>query len=202
MNKVDTIMALGNLLQYYYTDLTYINNFQKYKAGQLKTEDYLQKSDGSFKSFINEFRVARNIEKGKTDELLKMAMIYTSEGEGDGICVDLFAEFLNEVGITHGKTMTSLASKVLFLNDPWNILPIDNLVKRAVNLRENKYDSYKIKYNEFKKNHILEINESLASVEEHLNIIEAPFIGELRDIQTIRFNRFLDKILWTIGKKK
>ncbi|RIH66180.1 hypothetical protein D1164_04520 [Mariniphaga sediminis] len=200
MNKIDRIMALGNLLQYYYTDLIYINNFQKYKAGQLKTEDYLQKSDGSFKSFINEFRVARNIEKGKTDELLKMAMIYTSEGEG--IYVDDFAEFLNEIGITHGKTMTSLASKVLFLNNPWNILPIDNLVKRAVNLRENKYESYKVKFNEYKRNHMLEINESLASVEKHLNIIEAPFMGKLPDIQTIRFNRFLDKILWTIGKKK
>lgn len=198
--NIDTIMALGNLLQYYHTDLIYINNFQRYKAGQLKTDDYLQKSNGSFKSFINEFRVARNIKKDKTKELLDLTMACIIEDNRIG--VDDFAELLNKVGITHGKTMTSLASKVLFLNDPWNILPIDNLVKRAVDLKENKYSLYELKFNEYKNNHILEINNNLAYVEEFLKILEAPFMGEIKDIQTIRLNRFIDKILWTIGKKK
>lgn len=198
--KLNYIFALGNFIQYYYTDLTYIYNFQQHKSGQIKTNEYLKNSPGTFKAFINEFRVARNIEKSKTKDLLE----YTTQwiAKTKTIQVDDFADFLKTKGITHNKTMTSLASKILFLNDPWKILPIDNLVKNAVGLKINKYNLYELKFKDFESRNLNEINKSLASVQQHVDIIESNFKGEINNIETIRKNRYLDKILWTIGQKK
>ncbi|MEM8908680.1 MAG: hypothetical protein AAGD05_12595, partial [Bacteroidota bacterium] len=55
------IQASGTLLATYYTDLCYLQNFQKYKAGQLSEAQYLSTEPGMFKKFLNEFRVARNV---------------------------------------------------------------------------------------------------------------------------------------------
>jgi hypothetical protein len=165
----------------------------------LKTNEYLQKSTGTFKSFINEFRVARNVEKSKTKELLESTIEWI--GKNENVEVDNFAEFLNIKGITHGKIMTSLASKILFLNDPWNFLPIDNLVKKAVGLKRNKYNLYELEVTKFKSTNLSEMNKCLESVEKHLKIIETPFQKKISNIKVIRQNRFLDKVLWTIGRK-
>ena len=155
-------------------------------------------SPGTFKAFINEFRVARNIEKSKTKDLLEYTTRWIAKTKT--IQVDDFAYFLKTKGITHNKTMTSLASKILFLNDPWKILPIDNLVKNAVGLKINKYNLYELKFKDFESRNLNEINKSLASVQQHVDIIETSFKGKINDIDTIRKNRFLDKILWTIGR--
>ena len=48
------IQALGNLLEYYYSDLNYIRNFHRYKAGKINPSDYLIKAKGSFKTFIKD----------------------------------------------------------------------------------------------------------------------------------------------------
>ena len=40
--------------------------------------------------------------------------------------VDVLANELNRLGLTHDKKiMTSLASKILFLNNPYEIFPLD-----------------------------------------------------------------------------
>lgn len=196
----EQVQALGNLLQFYHSDLTYIRDFQRYKHGKLDTGYYLSESNGTFKSFINEYRVARNVEKSKTDLLLQLTMQWVKKKNSN--YVDDFAKLLKEKGITHGKVMTSLSSKILFLNDPWTILPLDNLAKQAVGLKTNIYSQYLPRVEEFKQKNKREIESCLNSVSKHLKIIENDFNGEIENIEMIRYNRFVDKLLWTIGRSK
>ncbi len=194
----ENIQALGNLLANYHSDLTYIRNFQKYKSNNKTSSEYVKNSKGNFKAFINEFRVARNVKKGKTDILLSLTTEWVKQKQGDH--VDEFAQHLKNNGITHGKVMTSLASKILFLNNPWSILPLDNLAKKAVGLRGNSYTNYLPLIDIFITNNKNEINTMLSSVDEHLAIIEKEFQGEIENLELIRHNRFVDKILWTQGR--
>lgn len=195
---IQYIQALGNLLTYYHSDLMYIREFHRYKNGEIDTREYLEKSVGTFKAFLNEFRVARCFDKTKIDILLQMTIDYTCSD--DSTDVDRFAESLNRKGITHGKLPTSLASKILFLNNPWNILPIDNQVKKTFGLRRNLYDAYYPRSKEFKKKNEIEINRYLNSIDKYLTTIEATFCNEIENLKAIRFNRFVDKILMIIGQ--
>ena len=197
---INEIQAIGNLLQYYHSDLTYISEFHKHKTGKFGLNDYLKKNSGTFKSFINEFKIARNVDKTKTKELLNQTFEWINNEDPNDI--DSFAEHLKLNGITHGKKVTSLASKILFLNNPWEILPIDRLGKKATNLSENNYSKYKTLIKEFREKEKTEIENCLNSVEHYLNIIEKDFKGKIRDLKIIRENRFIDKLLWTTGKNK
>lgn len=193
----ENIQSLGNLLATYYSDLVYIRNFHRFKNGKINFEDYIQNSPGKFKSFINNYRVARNVQKGFTNILLKSTSEWISTStEND---VDKFANRLLSRDITHGKIMTSLASKILFLNNPWEILPIDSLAKHTVGLKNNLYADYIPLTNKFRADYKTEIFELLNSVENHLKIIESEFINEIENIKLIRENRLIDKMLWTSG---
>ena len=198
VSDLQYIQALGNLLTYYHSDLMYIREFHRHKNGKIGTKEYLEKSNGTFKAFINEFRVARNIDKTKTNILLKQTIDWTCSVYHDD--VDGFAESLNSNGITHNKVMTSLASKILFLNNPWVILPMDSLAKKSLGLQNNIYSNYFPLTQEFRDNNEDDISRFLNSIDEHLTTIEAPFYNEIENLKTIRFNRFVDKILWTIGR--
>ena len=195
---IQEIQALGNLLEFYYTDLIYIRNFQKYKAGEIDKTEYLKKEDGTFRSFLNEYRVARNVDKTKTEELLQLTTEWVRTNKSTD--VDAFAKHLKESGITHGKTMKSLASKILFLNNPWKIIPFDSLAKKAVKLQENDYSEYLKRAMKYQEDNESYLNNCLGTVEQHLITIEQKFEGKLEDILRIRQNRFLDKVLWTIGR--
>lgn len=197
--NTDNIQALGNLLVTYHSDLSYILNFQRHKVGELSSSEYLLKSNGTFQSFLNEFRVARNLEKTKTDILLDLTMDWVINENPHN--VDGFAELLKNKGITHGKTMTSLASKILFLNDPWTILPLDSLAKKTVRLKNNIYSDYLPLTVDFQEKNKKEMKECLMSIDKHLTIIEAPFQNEIHKINIVRQNRYTDKILWTMGRK-
>ena len=197
---INGIQAIGNLLQYYHSDLTYILEFHKYKTGKFDLNNYLKKNTGTFRSFINEFKIARNVDKTKTRELLEKTFEWINNEDPNDI--DSFAEHLKLNGITHGKKVTSLASKILFLNNPWEIIPIDRLGKKATNLSENNYSKYQILIKEFREKKKTEIENYLISVDQHLNLIESNFDRKIRDLKIIRENRFVDKMLWTIGKNK
>lgn len=194
------IQTLGNLLATYNSDLNYIRNFHKYKKNEISTKDYLLKSTGTFKSFINDFRVARNVEKAKTSTLLNLTSNWIKNKNSDN--VDEFAEHLKMKGITHGKIMTSLASKILFLNNPWKILPLDNLAKKAVGLKNNNYSNYLPLTEIYIEKSNNEIYSLLSSIDKHLKIIEKEFEQEIENIEVVRKNRFIDKLLWTEGRMK
>ena len=95
------IQALGNLLSTYHSDLTYIRDFHRHKNEKLSATEYLKKSAGTFKSFIDEFRVARNVDKTKTDTLLGLTTEWIKQKHFDN--VDDFAEQLKDNGITKEK---------------------------------------------------------------------------------------------------
>ena len=193
------IQAIGNLLENYYSDLNYISNFHRYKSGKISKNDYLKKSEGSFKNFINGYRIARNVKKAQTGQLLKLTIKWTKSNLKND--VDNFAAYLYKNGITRHESSKSLASKILFLNNPWDILPMDTLSRKAVNLNDNDYKKYKEKVEEFKHDRKSEINRYLNSINKQLTFIEKKFKNEIRNINLIRKNRMIDKMLWSKGRQ-
>src|ERR1700687_4057845 len=103
-------------------------------------KDYAAKGDHSFYNFLSEFRVARNIRKDGAYNTLQALNEWLKEDSD--IDVDGFANFLKKKRLTHQKVMTSLSSKILFLNRPENIMPIDNRVKKSVAQKNNLYAEY------------------------------------------------------------
>jgi len=178
--KIKYIEALGNLLATYRSDLFYIKRFN------------------DFKRFINDFRVARNISKDYVDKFLDELQNWINGNQSND--VDQLATKVRGLGYTHGKVMTSLCSKVLFLNNPYEIIPIDQLAKRAIGYRGNRYSEFKSKLDLFRDNHTKEINSYLDSVKNHIDQIEMDFKGDILNIEVIRQNRYLDKIMWTSGR--
>ena len=134
------IESIGNFLTYYRADLYYIKQFQDFKEGKISADDYIKKEAGSFYSFLIDFRVVRNFPSGTVDKLLAETSLWIKNGDSDN--VDLFAEKLANSGLTRGKIMASMASKILFLNNPWHIIPMDSLARKTLNQKQNKYSVY------------------------------------------------------------
>jgi hypothetical protein len=106
--------------------------------------------------------------------------------------VDKFANDLNKNKITHdGKIMNSLASKILFLNNPEEIIPIDTLNKRALGAKSNCYNDFMQRIKLFK----------LESIEPLLSEVEMNFKTLKINFNKYRITRYTDKLLWTKGKK-
>lgn len=189
------IKSIGNFLSTYNSDLNYIQQFQKFKTGLLAPADYLKKSTGTFYQFLIEFRVMRNVNKEKVAELLTETKIWTADSVP--VNVDRFALHLCDRGLTHEKIMTSLSSKILFLTDPWTIFPFDSLAKKSLGQKTNIYSEYAPRIEKFKKANLEFANDTFESIKSYVIDIESDFKNELRDIETIRLNRFIDKLLWT-----
>ena len=198
VKEIKYIEALGNLLATYRSDLFYIKRFNDFKNGRVSKADYLTKEDGSFRRFINDFRVARNISKTHVDEFLDELQNWINGSQSND--VDHLATKAKGLGYTHGKVMTSLCSKVLFLHNPYEIIPIDQLAKKAIGYRGNKYSEFRSQLDSFRINHTKEINSYLVSVSNHIDQIEKGFTRDIPNIEVIRQNRYLDKIMWTTGR--
>lgn len=190
------IQALGHFLAFYATDLSYIDNFQKYKTSPTNP-NYSTKEIGSFYAFLVEFRVIRNISTGATKQILEQTINWVNGSNPDD--VDAFAEILLKTGLTHNKTPTSMASKILFLNNPWKIIPMDSLARKTLKQKENIYHMYlKILENYTNENQlVLEKYEEITN--DLVNIIHNDYAG-LKDLNIISKNRMLDKLLWASGK--
>ena len=112
--------------------------------------------------------------------------------------VDALTTHIQSGGVTHGKRMVSLSSKLLFLNNPRMIIPLDTRARRALGVSKNEYAAYSSKVNEFKNNHNSDLLQQLESNKKSLSSIEAKF-ADIQGLEEIRFNRFLDKVLWVKG---
>lgn len=194
----ETIQATGNFLSTYYTDLRYIRNFHRFKNGSLSAEEYLNGGTGSFYSFMVEFRVIRNITKGSSDELLREAVKWSKRKNADD--VDLFAEHLRKTGITRGQTMTSMASKILLLNNPWRIMPMDSLARRTLNQSESRYAVYADNMETYRRMNKTTLDSVMDTTDSLAAVLEREFKAEMKDLKSIRRNRITDKLLWTLGK--
>ena len=194
MNK-EQIQAIGNFLQYYSTDLNYIKKFQDIKLNKLSSGYYVSKDEGTFYSFLIEYRVVRNFMKGATDRLLVETQKWISGTNPDN--VDLFAERLANSDLTRGNKTTSLASKVLFLNDPWTILPMDINTRGAFKQTYNTYSLYIQNLGRYRNTHSAIIVESLKYINPLAEMVEQDYKGKIKDMHIIRENRMIDKLLWS-----
>lgn len=191
------IQAIGNFLTYYQADLNYIRKFQDFKNGKITPENYIKKVDGSFYSFLIEFRVVRNFPSGTVDKLLAETFKWINSENPDD--VDLFAEKLANSGLTRGKLMASMASKILFLNNPWKIIPMDSLARKTLNQKQNKYSIYNEKLIKFRKENETIFESSINYTNPLTTIIHSEF-EDLENLNLICKNRIVDKLLWTNGK--
>ncbi|MBF01174.1 hypothetical protein [Flavobacterium coralii] len=194
-----TTQAIGNFLQYYESDLYYIQQFQRYKSGE-NTLCYTEKRKGSFYTFLTEFRVIRNFKEGKTQIILEKTIEWLNYNCNSND-VDSFALKLYETGITHNKIPVSMASKILFLNDPYNIIPMDRLARLTLNQKENNYSTYQKNLQQFKFEKKQEITKCLEIIMPLIKKINNSY-GELPYLDKIAEQRIIDKILWVTGKSK
>lgn len=185
--------TLGFFFAFYESNLHHIRNFQRFKNGKLPFSDYSTKGDHTFPKFLSDFKVARNVIKGGNPELLTLTSKWIkNKNEHD---VDSFAILINNNNLTHGKVMTSLSSKILFLNDPYKILPIDTQVRKSVSQKSNLYSEY---VKEARKKMLTkEFKDILNYIEQFSIQVEKNYKKELPKISQIRGNRLLDIFLWS-----
>ena len=175
----------------------YIKQFQDFKEGKISADDYIKKEAGSFYSFLIDFRVVRNFPSGTVDKLLAETSLWIKNGDSDN--VDLFAEKLANSGLTRGKIMASMASKILFLNNPWHIIPMDSLARKTLNQKQNKYSVYNKNIETFINENETFLVKSIYYTNPLTEIIHKEF-PDLKDLNFICKNRIVDKLLWTSGK--
>ncbi|MCB0457458.1 MAG: hypothetical protein R2776_03495 [Flavobacteriaceae bacterium] len=197
MNSIQ-IKAIGNFLQYYETDLNYIREFQNFKKGTIELSLYKDKVPNGFYKFLIEFRIIRNIPSGTSKELLIETQNWVKNNNADN--VDLFVEKLLGNDISRKKRLVSLASKVLFLNNPWKIIPMDVQTRKSLDLTENNYTEYQKRIKKFKEDHSNQIKECLKFVEKATQSVHSNFV-DIPNIDVICENRMIDKILWVKGVK-
>ncbi len=194
----EQVQTIGNFLSTYYTDLNYIQMFQDFKSNKISTDNYIKKDTGTFYSFLIEFRVVRNFSQGSVDKLLEETLRWVKSNNADN--VDLFAEKLAITNFTHGKVMTSLASKILFLNNPWKIIPMDTLARKTLQQKENKYAVYEKNLKAYRQINRLIINSCVQYSKPLTSIIDREYRSKLKNLNIICENRIVDKLLWTSGK--
>lgn len=133
-----------------------------------------------------------------TDKLLDETLLWINSKDAND--VDSFAERLAQTTLTRGQIMSSMASKILFLNNPWEIIPMDSLARKTLNQRENKYVIYKNKLNIFREINDLTFEKCLNYTKPLTTLIHNDF-KELENLDIICKNRMVDKLLWTTGNK-
>ena len=191
--KKNQISAIGQFLAYYENDLRYILNFQKFKAGKIQAEDYVKKEEGSFYKFVIEFKIVRNFPKGTAIDILNKTKDWINSKQADD--VDLFAQNLKIEGYTRGDSR-SLASKILFLNNPWEIIPMDRLTRATLGVKNNNYDDYLYKLKAFESKNQKHIQSMVDYIKPLIDIIHKNY-QDLNDLNIIAKNRMIDKLLWS-----
>jgi len=187
------IKAIGFFLATYESNLKYISNFQLFKKKK-NLPVYAVKGDHNFPDFLSAFRVARNVKKGGSKKLLKITNVWINN-KANSKKVDEFAKEIKRRKLSHGKIMTSLASKILFLNDPWHVLPIDTQVRASVGQIDNKYERYpSIAFNTLKNKEFIKC---LKFVSRFATKIEKGYKTDIKNIEKVRRNRLLDIFLWS-----
>lgn len=195
--KIIAVEALGSLLFYYRSDLEYIKTFQRCKLDRGDHLTYFRKT--VLPKFLAEYRIARGVKKGKRKDLFQAVLAHAKTAYAND--VDCLAKKLRKGGVTQkDKTMVSLASKILFLNSPWEILPYDRLVRIAIGYSGRSYSGY-IEAVEKSKDRILKLYHGLPkSILGYLQLIEREVAPDVPHLDRIREARFIDKVLWTLGR--
>jgi hypothetical protein len=191
----EEIKAIGYFLSSYESDLNYIRNFQRFKFGRITIPDYASENNRRyFPKFLSEFRIARNRIQGADTEILELTHDWihgNNPNDVDGFALNLYVN-----DMTHGLA-TSFASKVLMLNNPCSIFPIDGNVRKKLGLNNNSYSEYIELLTTYRENYNREINNCLSYVTPLAIRIENDF-GDIPYKHRIRKCRLIDKLLWSI----
>lgn len=185
--------AIGYFYAFYERNLEHIANFQKFKKGIVTFDDYLSKGRNSFPRFLAEFRVARNLSSESVPKLLKLTREWVKSSTANN--VDQFANKLLSKGISDGKLLVSLSSKVLHLNNPHEVLPIDSQVKKSVGQKSIRYADYIPQIKELRKS--TEFERLLQHIERFSNQVESKFHKDIPYLKQVRENRLIDIYLWS-----
>ena len=199
--------VIGDFLATYYTDLAYIQNFQWYKKNDTRSEGFAanpiaEKPDGMFYKFLVEYGVMRNVNTKDNPHPSNLILDYTVErlNDDNDLLVDELAKELLHEKFTRGLAI-SLASKILFLNNPSVVFPFDSRAKKALGIEncDTYADFFKeVEIGRKNKDRIYFMNVALKEIKRYVADIELNF--PLNDIETIRKNRFIDKVLWVEGR--
>jgi hypothetical protein len=196
MNGIE-IKALGNFLSYYESDLDYITNFQRFLAGKISVEDFGRRPNGILYRFLVEYKIIRNI---GSDQSIILASITKNWCESKSTAnVDQFAIVIQKEGITRNAIPRSLASKVLFLSNPWEIFPMDALARKTLKEKTHQYQSFHLLLQNFRSENKERVQMLSQQVAPLVRDIENRYRKELAPIKIIRENRLIDKLLWISG---
>jgi hypothetical protein len=196
VTESNRIKAIGQFLAFYESDLNYIKRFQEFKDNA--DFRFLNEGEYSFTSFIAEFRIARNISLNTRKEALKLVKKWCKSSSCDD--VDGLSQKFKLTKYSHDKGPLSFSSKILFLNNPYNILPLDRYGKKTLGLKYGaSYQDYITAVDVFKEENKYLLNKSLNQIKDMVITVEKGF-AELSQIEGIRYNRFTDKLLWVCGK--
>ncbi len=197
LNEVQ-IEALGFFLSWYRKDLIFFREFQRFAKGEKSVEEYSIDYPGSFQDFINSYQISRTLIKGNTENLLRICKQWHDEDQW--LEVNELAATIFNNGIVHGRPI-SLASKVMFLMRPNEVLPYDKRARIALGMKnsETDYDLFRRLALEFGDRNKKLIDDGLVLAGEMLDVLESQFTDLNLPMQHIRRLRLLDKLLWTAG---
>ncbi|MDD5360559.1 MAG: hypothetical protein PHN88_00390 [Ignavibacteria bacterium] len=213
------VKAIGNFLSNYYSDLLFIKEFRTQISNTEKApEVYFDKDiSGSFMNFLISYGINRNFTKADIYKgdiikdlfyvIKKYILINLSNSEPKSDDVIRLVDVIKKAKDKDNNPITphnliSLSSKTLFLYKAF-YYPYDSQAKVSLNYNGNVYQEFHNKAGNYwkeNKDNKKKIDFCLNEIAKYTDIIENNFNGFFDDIEEIRFNRFVDKMLWTIGE--
>lgn len=193
----DILLQTKNAFEWtYYGDLYYFSAFKYLKRGEESIEAVGDLE--FFKQFLIEYRVSRNV----SDK--NIAWKIFNELSTEVITFQTVDEYANRFKEAHKNEwlLSSLSSKLAMLLQPNQIIPMDSINKIALKHNENKYAGFAEKVEAFKIENNGKIKELMDMVSPRAKKIESIFSNELENLEKIRENRVVDKLLLQIGRTK
>ena len=190
------IKVIGDFILNYENDLINIIQFNKiidiYK--KLPNSKISKNELNWFKDFLKEYKVIRNINSGKAENVLLISLKYISANKINNVNPNQLAVLIKKY--THNKNCVSLASKILYLYKPDRFIPLDSLNRNFFGQINLDYDKLEKKIINF---YLLESNKQKVQVIylliESFAIKIEKFHNFRGNLKSIRLNRIKDKLI-------
>ena len=179
----------------YGSDIVFVNQFADCMAGRLDPGEYCE---SSFKAYLRQNKLARIVRSGKLSELF-VATVQWIRGE-DVHDVDGFARRLWNQGVTNG-TPVMLVSRLLYLNRPGEILPLDMFGRMALRCSSPDYAVFAQKAKDFQERYLVELSTALTQIEREMIQTEQEAEVRLDHLETIRLKYLLHQWLYWLGRE-
>ena len=197
------IKVIGDFLLNYENDLINIIRFKEiidnYK--KLRNSKITKNELNWFKDFLKEYKVIRNINAGKAENVLLYSLKYISANRINNVNPNQLAVLIKKY--THNKNCVSLASKILYLYKPEKFIPLDSLNRSFFGQKSLDYEQFEKKVANFflQENNNQKIEDIHLFIESIAIKIESnkKFKG---DLNAIRKNRIKDKLLRIYSKNE